>query len=65
MELPTIQELMKRRKKLVKLLEPLPPSLSWPEDLQEVCHEAIEREIAEIDQQIAERTASPTADEAG
>jgi hypothetical protein len=62
MELPTIRELMKRRRKLERLLEPLPPSPIWPKDLQEACHETIEREIALIDQQIAERTAATPTD---
>ena len=56
MKLATIQELAKRRQKLIKLLEPLPPSPIWPDDLQAECHEAIRRDIADIDQQIAERT---------
>jgi hypothetical protein len=58
MELTSIKDLMTRRRKLVKLLEPLPPSPIWPEDLQAECHETIRREIADIDQQIAERTGS-------
>jgi hypothetical protein len=65
MELPTIQDLLKRRRKLVKLLEPLPPSPIWPDDLQALCHQTIEYEIADIDQQIAERTGSRPIEEAG
>jgi len=58
MELPSIQDLVKRRKKLVKMLRPLQPTPIWPEDIEAHCHRLIEREIIEIDQQIAERTGS-------
>lgn len=65
MELPSIHELQKRRRKLVKLLAaPLVPLSSdepeiaaTEEELFASCRHAIEKHIAEIDTEIAERTA--------
>ena len=63
MELESIQELFKRRKKLVKLLNsPMPPLTGDPElaafdaEIRKMGTESIRSHIEEIDAQIRERT---------
>lgn len=56
MELESIRDLLKRRKKLQKLLEPMPLDEFWTAEEDAACRESIRRELADLDAQIAERT---------
>lgn len=59
MELRSLNELRKRRKKLVKLLEyPRRPENPIEQQIDELCKKTIRKEIADIDAEIRERTAT-------
>ncbi len=63
MDLLPIKELVKRRRKLVKSLEPLTGIPSWTAEDERDHQRIIHAEIAAIDAEIAERTGRGPAEE--
>ncbi len=67
MELPSINALLKRRRKLLKNLKPLaglPGVIGWTEEDDRETKRSVEAEFAAIDAQIRERTGKAAEEQA-